>query len=79
MENTMPKFALQSEDCTGTIATLEFEKEYLPDILQEFERFLRASAFGFNGTLEIVPADDYDIHLDEYNEEYGGVSEKDIS
>ena len=79
MENTMPKFALQSEDCTGTIATLEFEKEYLPDILQEIERFLKASAFVFNGTLEIVPPDDYAINIDEYNEEYGGVSEKDIS
>ena len=54
----MPKFILQAEDLDNTVATLEFEKEYLPDILYEFERFLRASGFHFNGTLDIVPEED---------------------
>lgn len=54
----MPKFSLQSEDLDNTVATLEFEKEYLPDILYEFERFLRASGFHFEGTLDIVPEED---------------------
>ena len=54
----MPKFALQSEDLDNTVATLEFEKEYLPDILYEFERFLRASGFHFEGTLDIVPLEE---------------------
>ena len=54
----MPKFTLKSEDLDGTIATLEFDKDYLPDILYELERFLKASGFHFKGTLDIVPEED---------------------
>ena len=54
----MPKFTLKSEDIDGTIATLEFDKDYLPDILYELERFLKASGFHFKGTLDIVPEED---------------------
>lgn len=54
----MPKFILQAEDLDNTVATLKFEKEYLADILYEFERFLRASGFHFEGTLDIVPEEE---------------------
>ena len=54
----MPKFTLKSEDLDGTIATLEFDKDYLPDILYELERFLRASGFNFEGTLDILTEED---------------------
>ena len=32
----------------------EFTKEYLPDILQEFEMFLRGAGFHFGGNLDFV-------------------------
>lgn len=65
----MPKFILQAEDLDNTVATLKFEKEYLADILYEFERFLRASGFHFEGTLDIVPEED-DITFETANDFY---------
>ena len=50
----MPKFTLISEHNTGEKITLEFNKEYLPDILQEFEMFLRGAGFQFGGNLDFV-------------------------
>jgi hypothetical protein len=50
----MPKFTFISEHNTGEKITFEFNKEYLPDILQEFEMFLRGAGFQFNGNLEFV-------------------------
>ena len=65
----MPKFTLKSEDIDGSIATLEFDKDYLPDILYELERFLKASGFHFKGTLDIVPEED-DITFETANDFY---------
>ena len=50
----MPKFTFISEHNTGEKITLEFNKEYLPDILQEFEMFLRCAGFHFGGNLDFV-------------------------
>jgi hypothetical protein len=50
----MPKFTFISEHNTGEKITFEFNKEYLPDILQEFEMFLRGAGFQFNGNLDFV-------------------------
>ena len=50
----MPKFTLISEHNTGEKITLEFNKEYLPDILHEFEMFLKGAGFHFSGNLDIV-------------------------
>jgi hypothetical protein len=50
----MPKFTFISEHNTGEKITFEFTKEYLPDILQEFEMFLKGAGFHFSGNLDIV-------------------------
>ena len=40
--------------------TIEFSADYLPDILQHFEMFLRGSGFHPTGTLDFVQDDGYD-------------------
>ncbi len=40
--------------------TIEFSADYLPDILQHFEMFLRGSGFHPTGTLDFVQGDDCD-------------------
>jgi len=40
--------------------TIEFNADYLPDILQHFEMFLRGSGFHPTGTLDFVQDDDCD-------------------
>jgi hypothetical protein len=39
--------------------TIEFDAEFLPDILQHFEMFLRGSGFHPSGTLDFVGEDEY--------------------
>ena len=50
----MPKFTLIAEHSSGEKATLEFEKEYLPDVLENIEMFLRGAGFHFAGNLDFV-------------------------
>ena len=50
----MPKFTLISEHASGEKTTLEFEKDYLPDVLEYFENFLRGTGFHFTGNLDFV-------------------------
>jgi len=50
----MPKFTLISEHTSGEKTTLEFEKDYLPDVLEYFENFLRGTGFHFIGNLDFV-------------------------
>ena len=38
----------------NTETTIEFDADYLPDILQHFEMFIRGSGFHQSGTLEFV-------------------------
>ena len=50
----------QIDDISGHNAetTVEFSAEYLPDILQHFEMFLRGSGFHQSGALEFVDYED---------------------
>jgi hypothetical protein len=50
----MPKFTFIAEHSTGEKTTLEFEKDYLPYILENIEMFLRGTGFHFTGTLDFV-------------------------
>jgi hypothetical protein len=79
----MPKFTLIAEH-TGLYArdvesrtTHEFEVDYLPDVLQNMELFLRGVGFVFDGNLDIVndfeeppewhtPQEDFVEHSDFY-------------
>jgi hypothetical protein len=56
----MPKFTLIAEHTnlyTGDVeskTTREFEVDYLPDVLENIDLFLRGTGFFFNGNLDIV-------------------------
>ena len=59
----MPKFTLICEhsDVYGNPnekMTHEFTKEYLPEVLENIEMFLRGSGFVMDGLLDIVPLED---------------------
>ena len=60
----------QIDDISGAnaVTTIEFDAEYLPDILQHFEMFLRGSGFHPSGTLDFVNYDD--CELEWHNEEF---------
>jgi hypothetical protein len=51
----------QIDNISGRSAetTVEFSADYLPDILEQFEMFLRGSGFHFSGTLDFVPDEEY--------------------
>lgn len=62
----MPKFTLIAEhiDYTGMQVqknTLEFEDDYLGDILDNIKQFLQGTGFAVDGNLEIVPYESIDI------------------
>jgi hypothetical protein len=58
----MPKFTLIC-DHGNEKTTVEFEKEYLPDVLENFEMFLRGSGYHFNGNLALPQ----DIEAEQYH------------
>lgn len=53
----MTKFVFTSESFDGTVLTMEFEKEQLNDVLEQFEMFLRGTGFVFDGTLDFLKDD----------------------
>jgi len=59
----------QIDDISGhkSETTIEFNAEYLPDILEHFEMFLRGSGFHPSGTLDFV---NYDECEEWHNEEF---------
>jgi hypothetical protein len=59
----------QIDDISGhkSETTLEFNAEYLPDILEHFEMFIRGSGFHPSGTLDFV---NYDECEEWHNEEF---------
>jgi len=63
----MPKFTLIAEhtDFTGVTLqknTLEFNEDYIGDILDNIKQFLQGTGFTIDGTLDIVP--------EEFNDHY---------
>ena len=55
----------QIDDISGhkSETTIEFNAEYLPDILEHFEMFLRGSGFHPSGTLDFVNYDDCELEF----------------
>ena len=49
----MPKFTLIC-DHGNEKTTVEFEKDYLPEVLENLEMFLRGAGYYFDGTLDFV-------------------------
>jgi hypothetical protein len=61
----MPKFTLIAEHTDlygtpdGTKVNYEFHGNYVPEILEHFELFLRGTGFSPTGTLDFVPDEEY--------------------
>ena len=67
----------QIDDISGhkSETTLEFSADYLPDILEHFEMFLRGSGFHPSGTLDFVNYDDCE---EWHNEEFDTPQEEPV-
>lgn len=67
----------QIDDISGhkSETTIEFNAEYLPDILEHFEMFLRGSGFHPSGTLDFVNYDDCE---EWHNEEFDTPQEEPV-
>jgi hypothetical protein len=62
----------QVDDISGVnaVTTVEFRTDSLPDVLGQFEMFLRGCGFVLNGTLDVVPEDEYyGYDLSEHSEQ----------
>ena len=57
----MPKFTLicdHSNSLDTDVRTHTFKSEYLPDVLEHIEYFLKGAGYIFDGVIDIVPVDD---------------------
>jgi len=63
----MPKFTFICEHDDGTKNTHECDEVFLPNVLENFEAFLRGATFHFNGHL--------DFFNEELDEDYDGMEE----
>lgn len=52
------KFKLICEHEEGDVVTHQFEKEFLNDVLNRMQDFLRGCGYVFDGTLDIVSEDE---------------------
>jgi len=55
----MPKFTLISEHDDSSRTTVEFERDFHPDVIMQMDMFLRGTGFVYNGTLAIEEFEDY--------------------
>ncbi len=59
----MPKFKLICDHSNSFVdeqaITYDFKAEYLPDVLQNIELFLKGAGFIFDGVLDIVPTEEF--------------------
>jgi hypothetical protein len=69
----MPKFTLISEHDDSSRTTVEFERDFLPDVIMQMDMFLRGTGFVYNGSLTIEEWDDYS-DKDEDSDEYESTS-----
>jgi hypothetical protein len=68
----MPKFTLIAEHDDETRTTVEFNQDFLPEVLMQMDMFLRGTGFVYDGSLTIEGFEDYtneDTHFDP-NENY---------
>ena len=65
----MPKFTLIAEHDDAHKITYEFNKDYLPEVLQDIELFLRGVGFFFDGQLDFVNDFDEQISLTELGQQ----------
>lgn len=67
----MPKFTLIAEHKGAHKITHEFDEEFLPDVLDNIELFLRGAGFCSNGVLEFVEEEIYTFDQETYPDMFG--------
>jgi hypothetical protein len=50
----MPKLKFECQHMSGEKITYESDKEYLFDILEDFQNFLKGAGFVFDGVVDII-------------------------
>jgi hypothetical protein len=55
----MPKFTLTCEHDDGTVVTHQLEKDYLPEVLESVDLFLRGCGYYTDGYLDYVSDGDF--------------------
>jgi hypothetical protein len=80
----MPKFTLIAEHTDlygtpdGTKVNYEFHCDFLPEILEHVDLFLKGCGFGPTGTLDYVPDEEYYGEPNEWSTSDWELSEDDI-
>jgi hypothetical protein len=72
------RFSVDTEDHDGRTVfsnTTEFDAEVLPDIIGNFELFLKGAGFELGGHVDITPAEEYTTH-NTYNSHPGAIQVK---
>jgi hypothetical protein len=70
------KYTLIAQDeFGGSTTTREFSADYLPDVLSEFELFLRGTGFFFNGNLDFVNDFDDDEFIGDGHDGMGSLAD----
>jgi hypothetical protein len=64
----MSEFTFISRDVESTGVPMDFNAEYLPDVLEKFELFLKGVGFVFNGNLVILDSDDIECCENDENQ-----------
>lgn len=68
------KFSKTHTDIHGNfVETMSMELNqdvYIDDVLEAFTRFLRAVGYHFDGNIEIVPEESYNIDLDDDGQDF---------
>lgn len=60
-KETKMKFTFIAEHETGEKITYESTKDFLPEVVQDFELFLRGCGFFFDGNLDFVEPETYTV------------------
>lgn len=60
-KETKMKFTFIAEHETGEKITYESTKDFLPEVVQDFELFLRGCGFVFDGNLDFVEPETYAV------------------
>lgn len=72
------KFTFIAEHDSGEKITYESEKEFLHDVVDDFELFLRGAGFYFDGKLEFVKYETDTVELTDLGETFAKMSPHDL-
>lgn len=75
----MPKFTFIAEHDDGTTTTTEFNKDFIYDVIENFEMFLRGVGFVFHGNIDITEEITGTTATDDHNDDWPFSNETEIT